>query len=97
MADEIDPAVASTTPALTTLPPATPGGNASCGFDSLTDLVERVVDEWAGYNISVLVETCPGVCELVYGSGNPDISGIGVSRGHNGPPPSHHGLRLAEY
>ncbi|AEO69507.1 uncharacterized protein THITE_114136 [Thermothielavioides terrestris NRRL 8126] len=65
-------------PALATLPPATQDGNASCAFDSLPELVERVVEDWAGYNISLLVDTCPGVCELVYGSGNPDISGIGA-------------------
>jgi len=67
-------------PALATLPPATPDGNASCAFDNLPELVQRVVEDWAGYNISLLVDTCPGVCDLVYGSGNPDISGIGVRR-----------------
>ncbi|KAF4419070.1 hypothetical protein FACUT_11600 [Fusarium acutatum] len=63
---------------LATLPPVTPDGNASCTFDSPPELVKLVVEDWAGYNISLLVDTCPGVCDLVYGSGNPDISGIGA-------------------
>ncbi len=58
---------------------------ASCDFDGASDLVERVLSEWAGYNISLLVGACPDVCNLVYGSGNPDISGIGVSRRQNPP------------
>ncbi|KAH7233739.1 uncharacterized protein BKA55DRAFT_579881 [Fusarium redolens] len=65
-------------PPLATLPPVTPDGNTSCAFDSLPELVKLVVEDWAGYNISLLVDTCPGACDLVYGSGNPDISGIGA-------------------
>jgi hypothetical protein len=30
-------------------------------------------------NISLLVATCEEICPVVYGTGNPDISGIGVS------------------
>lgn len=30
-------------------------------------------------NLTILVTKCDGVCTLVYGNGNPDISGIGVS------------------
>lgn len=70
----------STVSTLVTLPPAAPSGNAPCAFENVTELVERVVEEWAGSNVSLLVQTCPGVCDLVYGTGNPDISGIGVSR-----------------
>ncbi|KAM7195046.1 hypothetical protein V8F33_006915 [Rhypophila sp. PSN 637] len=31
------------------------------------------------YNVSFLIQTCPDVCGLVYGTGNPDISGVGGS------------------
>lgn len=30
-------------------------------------------------NVTDLVNDCPHVCVLVYGSGNPDLAGIGVS------------------
>src|SRR5204863_3159384 len=65
---------------LTTLPPAVPGGNSSdsCAFPDRNGLIDRVASDWQGYNISLLVATCPGVCAYIYGSGNPDISGIGV-------------------
>jgi hypothetical protein len=46
-------------------------------------MLDRVQSDWQGYNISLLVATCAGVCPLVYGSGNPDISGIGVSLPHD--------------
>ncbi|RKL08877.1 hypothetical protein BFJ70_g16732 [Fusarium oxysporum] len=83
VAAEVDSTMAATSsimppPQLATLPPVTPDGNTSCAFDSLPELVKLVVEDWAGYNISLLVDTCPGVCDLVYGSGNPDISGIGA-------------------
>ena len=61
--------------------PAALGGNDTCAFADLTSLVGHIVHEWAGYNLSLLVQTCPDICILVYGSGNPDISGIGVSTG----------------
>ncbi len=65
----------------TPLTPAALGGNGTCAFDDLTSLVGHIVHDWAGYNLSLLVQTCPDTCILVYGSGNPDISGIGVSSG----------------
>ena len=66
---------------LTTLPPAVPTGKSAdpCAFSDRNSLINRVASDWQSYNISLLVETCAGVCALVYGSGNPDISGIGVS------------------
>src|SRR5437762_6662067 len=66
---------------LTTLPPASPTGNSTdpCAFADRITLIDRVEADWQNYNMSLLVATCAGVCPLVYGSGNPDISGIGVS------------------
>lgn len=65
---------------VTTLPPAVPSNNSSspCNFSDRNSLLVRVESDWQGYNISLLVQTCAGVCPLVFGSGNPDISGIGV-------------------
>lgn len=66
-------------PSLTTLPPASPTtGRDPCNFTDRNSLIDRVDSDWRGYNISLLVATCEGVCPLVYGDGNPDISGIGV-------------------
>src|SRR5436305_14791041 len=59
-----------------------PTGNDSdpCAFTDRNSLLDRVTSDWQDYNVSLLVETCAEVCVLVYGTGNPDISGIGVSR-----------------
>ncbi|KAK3379010.1 hypothetical protein B0T24DRAFT_610532 [Lasiosphaeria ovina] len=75
---ELDSSLSDSGATLTTLPPAQPTGTDACAFDSLNSLVDRVASNWTGYNISLLVQTCPGVCNLVYGVGNPDISGIGA-------------------
>ena len=45
-------------------------------------MLERIDKDWINYNISLLVQTCSSVCPLVYGSGNPDISGPGVRYNH---------------
>jgi hypothetical protein len=65
----------------TTIPPAQPTSNDTnpCDFIDRSTLLNRVVNDWQGYNISLLVEKCPNVCVLIYGDGNPDVSGIGVS------------------
>jgi hypothetical protein len=64
-----------------TLPPASPTGGDSdpCAFTDRSSLLARVNSDAYSYNLSLLVETCASVCDLVYGTGNPDISGIGVS------------------
>ncbi|KAM7185563.1 hypothetical protein V8F20_011756 [Naviculisporaceae sp. PSN 640] len=50
-----------------------------CDFEDLQQLVHHVIGvNRTSYNISRLVDTCPDVCDLVYGTGNPDISGIGA-------------------
>lgn len=66
---------------LTTLPPASPTGNNTdpCAFSDRKGLFDRIHNNIEAYNVSLLVRTCPEICTLVYGSGNPDISGIGVS------------------
>ena len=74
---DLDSLLATPSPSPQT--PAALGGNVTCDFDDITSLVGHIVHEWAGYNLSLLVQTCPDTCILVYGSGNPDISGIGVS------------------
>ena len=63
-----------------TLPPSVSTNNSSdpCDFADRNSLLARIESEWQSHNISLLVQTCPGVCLLIYGSGNPDISGIGV-------------------
>jgi hypothetical protein len=33
---------------------------------------------WSDFNISHLVETCDSISLLIYGAGNPEISGIGA-------------------
>ena len=69
----------ATITSLTTLPPASPTGNDPCAFINRVNLLDRIESNWQNYNISLLVKTCNTVCPLMYGSGNPDISGIGVS------------------
>jgi len=69
----------STAPATATPLPQLPTGHDACVFEDLEGLVDRAVEDWAGYNVSLLVETCPNVCEVAFGTGNPDISGPGVS------------------
>jgi len=76
------PALPSQTATITTLPPAQASSNDTnpCDFSDRSALLDRVVSDWQGYNISLLVEKCPNICVLIYGDGNPDVSGIGVSR-----------------
>jgi len=66
----------------TTPPSAFPTGSTSdlCAFVDRNDLINQVSNNWQGYNVSLLVQTCPGVCVLVFGAGNPDICGIGVKQ-----------------
>lgn len=49
-----------------------------CNFSDRYGLIDRIDSNRSEYNISLLINTCEGVCPLVYGSGNPDISGAGV-------------------
>jgi hypothetical protein len=65
---------------ITTLPATNSqeAGRDLCNFTDHNSLLDHVEGSGANYNLSLLVGTCSGVCSLVYGSGNPDISGIGV-------------------
>lgn len=59
---------------------ATTGSDTDpCAFTDRVSLLDRIESDWQEYNISLLVETCNAVCSILYGTGNPDISGIGVS------------------
>ncbi|KAM7211992.1 hypothetical protein V8F06_012621 [Rhypophila decipiens] len=50
-----------------------------CEFDTIMGLVNHVLSgNRTSYNVSFLIQTCPDVCGLVYGTGNPDISGVGA-------------------
>lgn len=63
----------------TILPPAKPGESEDpCAFSDLQNLLDRLEQSSELYNITLLVETCDNICQLLYGTGNPDLSGIGV-------------------
>ncbi|KAF5566539.1 integral membrane protein [Fusarium pseudoanthophilum] len=64
----------------TTLPPAKPSESKDpCAFSDLQQLVDHLEENPALYNTTLLVETCDDICQLVYGTGNPDIWGIGAN------------------
>jgi hypothetical protein len=69
------------TATVTTLPPAQPSSDDTnpCDFTDRWTMIDRVLSDWQGYNMSLLVDKCPNVCVLIYGDGNPDVCGIGVS------------------
>ena len=51
-----------------------------CDFTDRWTMIDRVLSFCRqGYNMSLLVDKCPNVCVLIYGDGNPDVSGLGVS------------------
>jgi len=50
---------------------------ACSSFISLTDLLSQV--QAAHINLTIQVRDCPDLCSLAWGSGNPDLSGVGVS------------------
>lgn len=52
-------------------------GTYSCSFPSIGSLLATA--EAGNLNITQLVQSCPNVCSLAWGTGNPDLSGIGVS------------------
>ncbi|KAK0652796.1 hypothetical protein B0T16DRAFT_455143 [Cercophora newfieldiana] len=68
---------APTSTTSTPLPPL-PTSSDACSFEDLDSLIDRAVQDWAGYNMSLLVQTCSEVCEVAFGTGNPDISGPGA-------------------
>lgn len=63
----------------TVLPPAKPGeSDDPCAFSDFQELLGRVEESPELYNATLLVETCDNICPLVYGTGNPDLLGIGA-------------------
>ncbi|RSL57584.1 hypothetical protein CEP54_008205 [Fusarium duplospermum] len=73
--DDLEP---STLP--TVLPPAKPGeSEGPCAFSDLKQLLGRLEQSPELHNMTLLVETCDNICPLIYGTGNPDLSGIGAS------------------
>lgn len=65
---------------LPTLPPAKPGESEDpCAFSGLQDLLGRLEQNSKLYNITLLIKTCDNICQLISGTGNPDLSGIGAS------------------
>jgi hypothetical protein len=55
----------------------------SCNFSSRLELLPFERDSKA--NLTSLVMDCSDVCLLIYGSGNPDLAGIGVRESNHCP------------
>jgi hypothetical protein len=53
-------------------------GNATCVFSSISQVLYDA--EIGSLNITKVVQICPNICLLAYGTGNPDLSGVGVSQ-----------------
>jgi hypothetical protein len=76
------PTIQNTTSTSTTLQTSTPTDNASnasshkCDFDSMQNFFDYSAER--GLDITIEVQNCQNLCLLVYGVGNPDLSGIGV-------------------
>jgi len=51
--------------------------NNSCSFTSINDLFGQA--EAGQLNITTIVSSCPGICSLAWGTGSPDLSGIGTN------------------
>jgi len=49
----------------------------TCGFTSISDLLAQASD--GAIDLASEVAQCPDVCALAWGSGNPDLSGIGAN------------------
>ncbi|KAF6803690.1 hypothetical protein CSOJ01_10711 [Colletotrichum sojae] len=74
--------VTSADEALPALPPADPTSQDPdpCAYENHWEMIERL-GQLPGYNDSIsslLVERCRNVCQLLHGSGNPDVTGIGA-------------------
>ena len=51
--------------------------NSTCSITSISDLLDKG-DRYL-LNVTTTIVACPGICSLAWGSGNPDLSGIGVN------------------
>jgi hypothetical protein len=50
---------------------------ASCSFTSISDLLDKADTNLL--SITTMITSCPDICSLAWGEGNPDLSGIGVN------------------
>ncbi|TFK67413.1 hypothetical protein BDN72DRAFT_822379 [Pluteus cervinus] len=50
---------------------------SECGFSSLNSVLKQAAADNA--NITELVQGCQTICNLVWGTGNPDLSGVGAN------------------
>ncbi|KAL3455906.1 hypothetical protein BJX64DRAFT_53578 [Aspergillus heterothallicus] len=72
----------TSTTELSSVDPATSTGtalaeaNRTCDFDAIDDFFKYANKN--GLNITVEVQQCQNLCLLTYGTGNPDLSGIGM-------------------
>ena len=57
--------------------PASGPEKQECDFNSIQEFFEYAYEE--NLNITAEVQSCQKLCLLTYGTGNPDLSGIGVS------------------
>lgn len=48
-----------------------------CNFTTIEAFFDNATEN--GLNITAEIEQCPNLCLLTFGTGNPDLSGIGVS------------------
>lgn len=62
---------------------------ASCAsnFSSIYEIVQQA--DKGSINVTILAQTYPCVCTLAWGTGNPDLSGIGVSKFSSHIPSPH--------
>ena len=54
----------------------TANGNLTCSFSSISQVLYNT--ETGNLNITNTIQSCPNICTLAWGIGNPDLSGIGV-------------------
>ncbi|WYZ35356.1 hypothetical protein EsH8_X_000003 [Colletotrichum jinshuiense] len=52
--------------------------STQCQFSDYQKYVNHIVDNKGDFNVSELVETCGSICPLIFGVGNPDVSGVGA-------------------
>lgn len=51
--------------------------STSCNFSSITEVIAQA--DAGKLNITTIVASCQGICTLAWGTGNPDLSGIGIN------------------
>ncbi len=51
--------------------------NSTCSITSINDLLDKVDRNLL--NVTTTIASCPNICSLAWGKGNPDLSGIGLN------------------